>query len=368
MSKVSFNNQGQPFYRSLKDSVEQYFAETGMKRTGNWKLYLKTLILIPGAFALYSFLLWGQYSPFVGILLSALLGAVLVAVAFNVMHDACHGSYSSKKWVNDLLSLTMNALGSNAMIWKMKHNVLHHTYTNIDGLDDDIAKLPVLRLCPTQPRMGMHKYQHIYMFGVYALSCLLWVYLTDLMKYFSRKIVVTEMKLTPWDHVVFWLSKALYVVFYVAIPIYFVGFMPWLVGYLVMSTTMGLILALVFQLAHVVEKTEFEHSAEGTRRINEEWAIHEIRTTANFAPKHPLITWFTGGLNYQVEHHLFPRVSHVHYPALSKIVESECRKFNLPYHTYPKMSQAIASHYRLMKALGNGEPIGQQRPHAAMTV
>ncbi len=252
MPKISFANKEQPFYRSVKSSVNEYFTKTQQKKTGNWHLYVKTLVLIPLALLIYVFLLAGTYHAIVGILLSVLLGFTLVAIAFNVMHDACHGSYSSRKWVNGLLSFTMNALGSNAMIWKIKHNILHHTYTNIDGLDDDIAKLPVLRLCPTQPRMPIHKYQHKYMFLVYSLSSLLWVYLTDFIKYFSRKIVVTEMKLTAWDHVVFWTSKLLYVFFYAALPIYFVGFWPWLIGYLAVNMTMGLTLGLVFQLAHVV--------------------------------------------------------------------------------------------------------------------
>jgi linoleoyl-CoA desaturase len=355
MPKISFANKEQPFYRSVKSAVNEYFTKTQQKKTGNWHLYAKTLVLIPLALLIYIFLLTGTYHAVVGILLSVVLGFTLVAIAFNVMHDACHGSYSSRKWVNGLLSFTMNALGSNAMIWKIKHNILHHTYTNIDGLDDDIAKLPVLRLCPTQPRMPIHKYQHKYMFLVYSLSSLLWVYLTDFIKYFSRKIVVTEMKLTPWDHVVFWTSKLLYVFFYAALPIYFVGFMPWLIGYLAVNMTMGLTLGLVFQLAHVVEKTGFEQTGDHDTVLDEEWAVHEIRTTANFAPGNRMITWFVGGLNYQVEHHLFPRISHIHYPAISRIVRNECRKFNLPYHSYPKMTEAIASHYRTMKALGNGQ-------------
>lgn len=361
MSKISFANKQQPFYKSVKASVEDYFSKTQQKKTGNWKLYAKTLLLIPLALGTYIFLLTGTYPDVIGILLSVLLGFTLVAIAFNVMHDACHGSYSSRKWVNDLLSLTMNALGSNAMIWKIKHNILHHTYTNIDGLDDDIAKLPVLRLCPTQPRMGIHRHQHWYMFIVYSLSSLLWVYLTDFMKYFSRKIVVTEMKLTTRDHVVFWSSKLLYLFFYVALPVYFVGFWPWLAGYLTVNMTMGLTLGLVFQLAHVVEKTGFEQTGPEDKVLDEEWAVHEIKTTANFAPGSRFITWFVGGLNYQIEHHLFPRISHVHYPAISRIVRNECRRFNLPYHSYGSMTEAIASHYRTMKALGNGQPLPANR-------
>jgi linoleoyl-CoA desaturase len=352
MAKVSFKNNGQIFYSSLKKSVEDYFQENKIKKTGNIELYLKAVILIPLAVAIYLYLLIGSYSALGGTVLCILMGLTMVSIAFNVMHDACHGSYSSKGWVNHLLGFTMNALGSNSYIWKIKHNVVHHTYTNVDGIDDDIAKSPVLRHCPSQKWVPMHRYQHIYMFLAYAISTILWVFLTDMIKYFSRKIVVTDMKLTVQDHIIFWASKALYVVFYIALPIVLVGWLPWLIGYLVVNMTMGLTLAIVFQLAHVVEKTEFEEAGEKPRQIEAEWAIHELKTTANFAPDNKIVNWFVGGLNYQVEHHLFPRVSHVHYKAISKIVQEHCEKFGVPYHSYPTMTGAVLSHIRVMKQLG----------------
>jgi linoleoyl-CoA desaturase len=249
----------------------------------------------------------------------------------------------------------MNALGSNAFIWKIKHNVVHHTYTNVDGLDDDIAKSPVLRLCPTQQWKPAHRFQHIYMFLVYSLSTILWLLLTDMMKYFSRKIVVTEMKISLKEHIIFWVSKALYIFFYAVIPILLVGWQAWLIGYLVVNVTMGITISVVFQLAHVVEKTTFEEAGDHNKQIDTEWAIHELQTTANFAPESKAISWFVGGLNFQVEHHLFPRISHVHYPAISKIVKDHCAKFNIPYHYYPTMTEAVASHVRVMKQLGKKE-------------
>ena len=352
MAKISFNNNGQIFYSSLKKSVDQYFQSNGIKKTGNWKLYIKALVLIPLSIAIYIFLLIGSYTALTGILLSFVLGFSLVSIAFNVMHDACHGSYSTRKWVNELLGLTMNALGSNAFIWKIKHNVVHHTYTNVDGLDDDIIKTPVLRLCPTQEWKPVHRFQFVYMFFIYSISTILWVFLTDLLKYFSKKIIVTDMKITRKEHIIFWTSKLLYVVFYIAIPIALVGWQSWLAGYLIVNCTMGLTLALVFQLAHVVEKTEFESTGDQPKMIDSEWAVHEVKTTANFAADNKIISWFVGGLNFQIEHHLFPRVSHVHYSAISTIVQEHCKKHNLPYHSYNTMSGAIASHVRIMKQLG----------------
>ncbi|HZH99870.1 MAG TPA: acyl-CoA desaturase, partial [Flavisolibacter sp.] len=353
MAKVSFNNNKQVFYSTLKKSVDQYFTSNNLKKTGNWKLYLKTVILIPLALLIYVILLFTDYAAWVGASLSILLGLTLVSIAFNIMHDACHGSYSSRKWVNELMGLTMNALGANAYIWKIKHNVVHHTYTNVDGIDDDIAKSPVLRHCPSQKWMPAHRFQHIYMFFLYAVSTILWVFLTDMIKYFSRKIIVTEMKFTLKEHIIFWVSKLLYIGFYIVIPFLMLGWQTWLVGYLIINITMGLTLSLVFQLAHVVEKTEFEVAEEKPKVIDTEWAIHELRTTANFAPGNKIVSWFVGGLNFQVEHHLFPRVSHVHYAALSKIVKEHCDQFGIPYHSYPKMRQAVASHIRVMKALGD---------------
>jgi linoleoyl-CoA desaturase len=154
------------------------------------------------------------------------------------------------------------------------------------------------------------------------------------------------------EHVIFWGSKALYFVFYVILPVALVGWQAWLVGYLLVNMTMGLTLSIVFQLAHVVEKTSFEVADEKPKVIEAEWAIHEINTTANFAPKNKWLSWFVGGLNFQVEHHLFPRISHIHYPAISNIVRQECEKFNLPYHSYDTMRGAVASHVRVMKQLG----------------
>lgn len=352
MAKVTFNNSDKVFYSSLKKSVDAYFASHKIKKTGNWKLYSKALILIPLSITIYLFLLLGTYSALLGAALCVVLGFTLVSIAFNVMHDACHGSYSSRKWVNETLSLTMNALGSNAFIWKIKHNVIHHTYTNVDGLDDDIAKNPILRLCPTQKRLGIHRFQHIYMFVLYALSTVLWVLLTDMMKYFSRKIVVTEMKISTKEHIIFWVSKLLYIFFYAALPIMLLGWQAWLIGYLLVNITLGITISVVFQLAHVVEKTSFEEAGEQPKMIDSEWAIHEIKTTANFAPDNTWISWFVGGLNYQVEHHLFPRISHIHYPAISKLVKEECARFNLPYHYYPTMTEAVASHIKVMRMLG----------------
>ena len=360
MAKLTYNNRNAVFFQALKADVDNYFIQNGLRKTGNWKLYLKTIVLVPIAIAIYVALLAAPLSWPVGIALSLGLGFVLSGIGFNIMHDACHGSYSTKKWVNELLGLSLNALGGNAFIWKQKHNIIHHTYTNIDGIDDDIAKSPVIRQCQTQVWKPAHRLQHIYLWIVYGLSSFLWIFIIDMVKYGTKKIYTTELKkMDTKEHIIFWVSKALYVVFYIAIPVHFVGWSAWGVGFLCMHVALGLSLSVVFQLAHVVEETEFEFSGEEDKIIENEWAIHQIRTTADFAPRNKAISWFVGGLNFQVEHHLFARISHIHYPAIQKIVVQKCKEFNIQYHCMPTMGAAIASHYRFMRSLGQRPDPGQ---------
>ena len=354
MYKVSFNNKVSSFHQELKSSVELYFSNNQVKKTGNWKLYIKAIILVPAAIGLYLNLLFAHLTLIPGILLSGFLGFVLASIGFNIMHDACHGSYSRKPWVNNLMGLSLNMLGGNAFIWKFKHNIIHHTYTNIDGIDDDIAKSPAMRQCESQKWVKAHRFQHIYMIFLYAISSFLWVSMMDFEKYFKQKIHNTSLqKMDFGEHIIFWLSKLVYVLFYIVIPVHFTGWQAWAIGFSCMHIMLGLTLALVFQLAHVVEDAEFVF-APGIepQKIEEEWAIHQVRTTANFAPKNKLVSWFVGGLNFQIEHHLFPKVSHVHYPAIAEIVKSICVKHQVHYNEFKTMTAAVASHFRKMKSLG----------------
>lgn len=354
MAKVTYNNKQATFFPALKKAVDEYFKTNNIKKTGNWQLYTKTLVLIPGAILLYCLLLFMPMPNVVAVLLSGLLGFVLALIGFNIMHDACHGSYSTNSKINELLGYTLNALGGNSFMWKQKHNIIHHTYTNVDGLDDDIAKSPFIRMCRTQKWVPAHKIQHIYLSFLYAISTLFWVIWQDFNKYVTKKVYTSKLPTMPRkEHIIFWVSKVLYVVFYIAIPIWLHGWQAWLVAYLALNAIMGLTLSIVFQLAHVVEETEFAYVGENDSVVIEnEWAVHQVKTTANFSPNNKLISWLVGGLNYQVEHHLFPKISHVHYPAISKIVEEKCKEFNLTYMSNPSFTKAIYSHYKLIYELG----------------
>ncbi len=366
MSKITFSNRNNEFYQSLKVSVDEYFEKKKIKKTGDWRLFSKTIILIGAAITMYCLLMFVNMSALPALLLCAALGFVFSSIGFSVMHDANHGSYSTKPMLNDLLGLSANALGASSFFWKQKHNIIHHTYTNVDGIDDDIAKSPIIRQCESQKWVPAHKVQHLYLLPVYALSSIFWLFFMDFTKYFTRKIYTTEAwKMTAKNKAIFWATKICYLAFYIVLPIVKWGFLPWLGGFLLLHAVMGLTLSLVFQLAHVVENTEFETIAlDETKHIETAWAEHQIRTTANFAMGNKVISWFVGGLNYQIEHHLFPRVSHVHYPEISKIVMQKCAEYNLPYNKYDTMWEALGSHFRVMKFLGR-KPMALQQQVAA---
>ena len=354
MAKITFSNRNNDFYQSVKASVEEYFTQKKINKTGDWRLYIKTITLVTTAVAMYSLLMFATLANWQALLICVVLGISLASIGFSVMHDANHGSYSTKTKLNDFLGLSLNALGASSYFWKQKHNIIHHTYTNIDGIDDDIAKSPIIRHCESQKWVPAHKVQYLYLLPVYALSTIFWIFIMDFTKYFSRKIYTTDAwKMATKNHIIFWVTKVLYFTFYMVLPIIVWGFLPWVIGFFVLNAVMGLILSLVFQLAHVVENTEFEHlPLDATKHIELAWAEHQMKTTANFAMGNKVISWFVGGLNYQIEHHLFPRVSHVHYPAISKIVIEKCAEYNMPYNKYDTMFEALASHFRVMKNLG----------------
>jgi linoleoyl-CoA desaturase len=283
------------------------------------------------------------------------MGALAAFIGFNVMHDGAHGSFSRHPWVNKLAGLSINFLGANVFMWKTKHNVVHHSFTNVEGVDDDLNAGTFLRLSPTQKKHKLHRYQHYYFLLTYALLYLYWVFFTDYKKYITGKVgMVPIQKMKTSDHISFWGFKLIHLVLFVAIPVFFVGWMPWLIGFLTYSLFAGLVLTLVFQLAHSLEETAFPVPSLATNSLEDEWMVHQIRTTANFATEYKLLTWFLGGLNYQVEHHLFPKISHIHYPAISKIIKKTCQDYNIIYLEHSRLSMAMLSHFRHLKVLGKG--------------
>ena len=353
MATPKFISNSTNFHQELKQRVNQYFAEIKKPSTGNIKLFFKAIFFFIAYFALYVHLVYFTPVAWVAIIECVLFGGFTAAIGFNVMHDGGHGSFSKSKNVNRLAAISVNFLGASSIMWNQKHNIIHHTYTNIDGVDDDIEIKPYLRMCATQKLYKVHRFQHYYVWFLYTLLHLIWIFLTDYQKYFKKKIgSVPIKKLSVKEHFAFWGAKVGYAIFFMVIPIYTVGFGAWVAGFLIASMVTGFVISIVFQLAHTVEHTEFPMPELATNKIENEWAIHQVQTTANFATKNKLLSWLVGGLNFQIEHHLFPKVSHVHYPAISKIIKQTCIDFGINYVEYPKMRHAIASHASYLRRMG----------------
>jgi linoleoyl-CoA desaturase len=351
MQKVSFNNKNNKFYKTLNERVDQYFAEKALLKTGNKSLYIKSVILILAATVCYLSLLIFIPDPLFAFLLFSMLGISQAGIGFNVLHDANHGSFSKWKQVNAVMSHTASILGINPWLWKQKHNIEHHTYTNIDGMDDDIAKSPFLRMAASQKHYRFHVLQYIYCVPLYALSGILMI-ISDFINYVKRnRRLPVRNRMNVINHWGFWAGKSLYAFIYIILPILILGTSTALIGFVIMHVSMGLIVSSIFQPAHLVEATHFEDGKKSPV-INREWAVHQVESTANYATGNRLITWFAGGLNFQVEHHLFPRISHVHYPAIHEIVKDVCKQLSVQLHVYPTFLGAIHSHFRYMKKLG----------------
>ncbi|MCF6349858.1 MAG: acyl-CoA desaturase [Flavobacteriaceae bacterium] len=343
------------FFRILNKKVNLYFKENKIKKTGNWKLYLKTVVMFT-LFITPIILIYTLNLPtWVQILFMILVGVGMAGVGMNVMHDANHGSFSSKSWVNKLFGSSIYILAGNDYNWKVQHNVLHHTYTNIQGYDEDIDAGRIIRFSKHTKWLKIHKYQKHYAFLLYGLLTVNWAITTDFKQsynYLKRKLAYGKFPnpATQWTKLV--IGKVLYYVLWIVLPL-FLGF-SWLqilIGFIIMHYTAGIILSVVFQLAHVMPNTEMPLPDE-SGNIKNTWAIHQLFTTSNFAPKNWFVRFFTGGLNYQVEHHLFSQISHVHYKKLSKIVKETALEFKLPYNEYKTMWKAVKEHYKQLSLLG----------------
>ena len=347
---VKFSNVNTLFSKTLKQKINTYFQTSLQPKTGNRKIYLKAAILLVSFIVLYGLLVFAPLHWSVAIVLCLIFGINLAAIGFNIMHDAGHNSFSDNKRLNTLLSYSLNLLGGNIYFWKLKHNIAHHTYTNIDGEDHDI-EVKFMRIHHDQKLCKHHRYQRFYFPLLYGISYLAWIFYQDYEKYFRGRMgdKIERFHFPLSERIIFWVSKLVHLSLFVIIPVIFVGWLPTLIGLLISGTVCGMSLATVFQLAHVVEETEFKTIDQS--KVEEEWMIHQIQSTANFATRNKVLTWLLGGLNFQVEHHLFPKISHVHYPALNRIVKQTCSDYKIKYNEFRSFGTAFRSHLKVLEAM-----------------
>ncbi len=348
------------FFQTIRSRVNTYFEENNIKKKGGFELHLKTIVML----ALYIVpfgLILTQIIPVWSMFLSYLImGIGLSGIGLCVMHDANHGSYSNIKWINNLMAYSSEFIGASSFTWKIQHNILHHSYTNIHHADEDITGKAFLRLSPDDNLKKYHRFQHIYAMLLYCFASISWVIKKDFMQLadYNKDGTTRKYGFNPKRETIIMISaKLLYFLYIIVLPIV-LGVPVWIVllGFLLMHMVAGLTITTIFQLAHVVEGPEhFATPVHG--KMETHWIVHQLKTTANFAPKNRLITWFAGGLNFQIEHHLFPKISHIHYNKIARIVKNATKEFGLPYHEYSKFRLALRSHLRFLKMLGQGASI-----------
>jgi len=344
------------FFKTLNHRVNTYFKKNKIRKTGNWKLYLKSslmFILLLGPYFLVYIL---EISLWVKLIMCIIMGIGMAGVGMNVMHDGNHGSFSKHPLVNKLMGSSIYILAGNVFNWKIQHNLLHHTYTNIHGHDEDIDPGNILRFSKHSPWFPYHRFQHLYSIFLYGLLTINWAIFADfkqMKSYTSRKLTYLNSKRASLQWIGLIISKIIYFSVWLIIPLIFIEASWWaiIIGFIIMHYTAGLILSIVFQLAHVMEDASMP-KADRTGTMKNTWAIHQLLTTVNFSTKNRFINWFTGGLNHQIEHHIFPNISHIHYSKIGKIVKQTAKEFNLPYNEYKTTRSAIFSHFKFLKQMG----------------
>lgn len=344
------------FFKTLHQRVNQHFKDNNKTKYGDYRLILKMLAMFALFLAPFVLMYTGAVTnPWLFVGLWAVLGLGVAGIGVNIMHDANHGSFSKNKRFNNIVRLVMNLLGGDASIWRLQHNVLHHTYTNIHEADEDIIGPPLLRFSPHDKKRKIHRFQFVYAWFLYGLMTLVKVAYTDIeraVRYRKMDLIRSRKELAIRIFKIS-IGKLMYFAYMLVLPMIFAPVAWWLVliGFFVMHLVTGIVLATIFQTAHVMPSSEFPLPDENGDMKNN-WAVHQLLTTTNFSPKSKIFSWFIGGLNYQVEHHLFANISHIHYRDISKIVAQTAQEFGIPYHCQPTFTQAVRSHGKMLYQLG----------------
>lgn len=354
---ITFGVTQRDFAATLNKRVNEYFKTRKITRHANAEMVIKTICMFTAYFLPYTLVVTNVLTGTLPILVSVLVMSIgLAGIGLSVMHDANHGAYAGKSWINTVIGYSLNLIGANAFNWKVQHNVLHHTFTNIHEEDEDIRPRGALRLTPHTKWKKAHRYQFIYAWFLYGLMTIVWLFFND----FARLIRYHKMGLTKKQNanvVSEWCiligSKLLYLGYMFVVPVLLTSLVWWEValGILIMHYIAGFILAIVFQPAHVIEGTEFP-LPDTNNSLEHNWAVHQLLTTTNFGNNSRWFSWYVGGLNFQIEHHLFPNVCHVHYRKIAQIVKGTAEEFGLPYKSTRTFFDALVKHGRLLKQLG----------------
>ena len=345
---------GTLFFATLRKRVDDYFKASNLDKHSDNKMVFKTIFMLCLYILPFLILILFHPAPWAALVLGVVMGFGLSGIGMCVMHDAVHGAYSKSHKVNQWIGYSIHLLGASLINWKIQHNTLHHTYTNVVTHDEDIQDKLILRFSPHTEVKWFHKLQVVYALIFYGLMTLYWTTIKDFIQYhrYYRKGLTKKASYT-FDVLKLFTGKLLYFIVTLIVPVYLFhcSWTQTLVLFFSMHFVAGIVLTVVFQLAHTVDETSYP-LPDDNGVIHNNWAVHQLQTTVDFARDNKFLTWYLGGLNFQIEHHLFPSICHVHYPALSKIVEQTAKEFGVPYYQHPTMVAAVQSHLQALIKFG----------------
>ncbi len=354
MQKVKFTQSlSTPFYLEVKQKVNAYFASRSNNRKANAHMRSKIILIFLIFFVSYGLLVSNVLSQTQMLFTTILFGLSNVLIAFNVAHDASHDALFKKQKWNKLFSYSFNLIGVNQYIWDIKHNRSHHAFTNIEGLDMDIAQAKIARVVESSQRKWFHRYQHIYLPFIYPTASLFMIFVKDFQMFAVKKYGNSVHNGHPRkEYAILFISKLLYITYTLIIPMIVINLVWWkiLVGFLIMHLIMGVFLAIILFPAHVLDDSPFP-KPDDSMEIHNSWAIHQVETTTNFAANSRLITWLAGGLNTHIAHHLYPNICHIYYYDLTKIIREVAQKHEISFRD-KTMFGALKSHFTYFKRLG----------------
>ncbi len=353
--KISFNKKECDFISVLRERVNSYFKNRRLSHKANAFMYVKSIFWMSLVAMTYTAILSALGGGLTTLGLFILLGFFISVGTMNISHDALHGAYASNPKVNRLLGFFMDLFGASSFYWKKEHVVDHHTFTNIIHHDADLDVPILLRVCPEAPRHSFHRFQHIYAPFLYALNLMKWVYFSDFRRMYRVVKSWGKDPKNPSAFEFFMMAsfKCVHIFLFIALPIMVLPLMWWqtLLCYLAYLATAGVTLTTVFQLAHIVDGVSFPLPDE-EGNMEENFVKHQLATTSNFATHNPVVKFFFGGLNFQVEHHIFPQYCHIHLSKISPIVERTAKEFGIPYYKQPSFIAAVRSHFRILREFG----------------
>mmetsp|Transcript_38283 Transcript_38283/g.94972 ORF Transcript_38283/g.94972 Transcript_38283/m.94972 type:complete len:488 (+) Transcript_38283:257-1720(+) len=345
------------FYMDAKVAVEKYFKDNKLDPRVHTEMYIKTFVILAGVVICNycSFFLTSSF--LVSAVFAALHGMFKAEIGVSIQHDANHGAYGKNRTFLHAMQLSLDVVGASSFMWRQQHVVGHHAYTNVEGIDPDIRCAPendIRRVNEHQPRAAHHSLQHIYLFFAYGLLSFKSCFADDFAAYASGRIGWVKVAKFTWgEAAAFWGSKALWAFYYLYLPAKYSVHSGARIAALVAVTEVitGWLLAFMFQVAHVVGDVRFfKLSAEG--KLNLGWGESQLYSSADFAHGSWFWTHFSGGLNYQVAHHLFPGVCHVHYPQIAKVIMKVAKEHGLEYTVYPTFWSALSAHFAHLKNVG----------------